>query len=59
MIWNLMIQSYFEVCVSPINTGEKLQHFEDSSLVILGYQLLPLAIDMIVGDNNIQKINGW
>ena len=29
----------------------KLQNIEDSSLVILGYQLLPLATSKLMGDN--------
>ena len=29
----------------------KLQKIEDSSLVILGYQLLPLATSKLMGDN--------
>ena len=29
----------------------KLQNIEDSSLVILGYQLLPLATGKLMGDN--------
>ena len=31
--------------------GGKLQCIEDSSLVILGYQLLPLATSKLMGDN--------
>ena len=31
--------------------GGKLQNIEDSLLVILGYQLLPLATNKIMGDN--------
>ena len=31
--------------------GEKLQNIEDSSLVILGYQMLPLATSKLMGDN--------
>ena len=31
--------------------GGKLQNIEDSSLVILGYQLLPLATGKLMGDN--------
>ena len=31
--------------------GAKLQNIEDSSLVILGYQLLPLATSKVMGDN--------
>ena len=31
--------------------AEKLQNIEDSSLVILGYQLLPLATSKLMGDN--------
>ena len=29
----------------------KLQNIEDSSLVILGYRLLPLATSKLMGDN--------
>ena len=35
--------------------GGKLQNIEDSSLVILGYQLLPLAISKLMGDG--KKLN--
>ena len=31
--------------------GEKLQNIEDSSLVILSYQLLPLATSKLMDDN--------
>ena len=31
--------------------GGKLQNIEDASLVILGYQLLPLATSKLMGDN--------
>ena len=31
--------------------GAKLQIIEDSSLVIIGYQLLPLATRKLMGDN--------
>ena len=31
--------------------GGKLQNIEDSSLTILGYQLLPLATSKLMGDN--------
>ena len=31
--------------------GGKLQNIEDPSLVILGYQLLPLATSKLMGDN--------
>ena len=44
-----MIQPYFEVFCSLL--GGELQIIEDSSLVILGYQLLPLATSKLMGDN--------
>ena len=49
-IGNLMIQPYFEVFYALL-VGGKLQNFEDPSLVILGYQLLPLATSKLMGDN--------
>ena len=45
-----MIQPYFEVFYSLL-VGGKLQNIKDSSLVILGYQLLPLATSKLMGDN--------
>ena len=44
-----MIQPYFKVLL--IVGGGKLQNIEDSSLVILRYQLLPLATNKLMGDN--------
>ena len=45
-----MIQPYFEVFFLIVGGG-KLQNIEDSSLVILGYQLLPLVTSKLMGDN--------
>ena len=45
-----MIQPYFEVFLLIVGGG-KLQNIEDSTLVILGYQLLPLATSKLIGDN--------
>ena len=45
-----MIQPYLEVFYSLPGWG-KLQNIEDSSLVILGYQLLPLETSKLIGDN--------
>ena len=38
-------------CVLLIVRGGKFQNIEDSSLVILSYQLLPLATSKLMGDN--------
>ena len=46
-----MIQPYFEVFYSLLVGGGELQNIEDSLLVILGYQLLPLATSKLMGDN--------
>ena len=48
-----MIQPYFEVFYSLL-VNKKLQNIEDPSLVILGYQLLPLDTSKLMGDNH-----GW
>ena len=37
--------------VLPIVGAQKLKKIEDPSLVILGYQLLPLATSKLMGDN--------
>ena len=50
VIRNLIIQPYFEVFYSLL-VDEKLQNIEELSLVILGYQLLPLATSRLIGDN--------
>ena len=44
-------------CVLLIVGGEKLLNIEDSSLVILGYQLLPLANSKLMGDN--KEFDDW
>ena len=49
-----MIHPYFEVFYSLL-VGKNLQNIEDSSLVILGYQLLPLATSKLMDDN--EKFN--
>ena len=46
-----MIQLYFEVFYSLLVGGGKLQNIEDPSLVILGYQLLPLVTSKLIGNN--------
>ena len=45
-----MIQPFFEMLFSLLE-GENFRKFEDSSLVILGYQLLPLGTSKLMGDN--------
>ena len=45
-----MIKAYFEVFYSLLE-GRKLQNIEDSSVVILGYQLLPLTTNKVLDDN--------
>ena len=44
-----MIQAFLGVLL--IVEGELIQNIEDSSLVILGYQLLLLATSTLMGDN--------